>query len=99
MTSTLFVSGYISADSRRKPTDLTVSANAFSSQDVADDSPVDIRQPEVAAVEAIGQPFVIKAQQMKNRCMKVMEMHAVFNCVIAELISGTVNHPAFDSAA
>ena len=60
---------------------------------------MDIRQPEVAAIEAIGQPFVIKAQQMKNRCMKVMEMHAVFNCVIAELISGTVNHPAFDSAA
>ena len=42
---------------------------------------------------------MIEAQQMKNRRMQIMEMHAVLDSVIAEVISGAVNHPAFDAAA
>lgn len=36
-----------------------------------------ISEPEIAPLEAVGEPFVIDPQQMKHRCVEVMHGHGV----------------------
>ena len=44
-----------------------------------DDSPVDIRQPEVASAVAVGQTLMIETEQVQDRCVQVMNMNLVFD--------------------
>src|SRR5262249_20443798 len=45
----------------------------------------------IAAGVAIGQLFVIEAQQVEHRGVKVMNMHRVLDSFVAEFIRGAVN--------
>src|SRR5205807_6159706 len=52
------------------------------------DLPINICQTEVAPLEAQSKPFVIDAEQVQNRRVQVVNMHAVLDRREAELIRG-----------
>ena len=60
---------------------------------------VDVGQPFVAAVQVIGHPAVVEAQQVEDRGVQVGDLDAVFDGVIAQLVGGAVSLAAFDAAA
>ena len=62
------------------------------------DVAVDVGQAEVAAVVAEGEPFVIQAQQVKDRGVKIVMRDAVLDGVHAELVGGAVRDPRLDAA-
>ena len=45
-----------------------------------------VRQPEVAAGEAVGEPGVVEAEQVEHRGMEVVDMHPVLHGVEAEFV-------------
>ena len=56
-----------------------------------------VRQAEVAAAEAVGQPLVVEPQQMQDGRVQVVESEDVLDRVIAILVGRTVNRAALDS--
>ena len=48
---------------------------------------VDIREAEVAALEAVDQLGVIEAEQVQDRGVQVVDVDGFFDCVEAELIA------------
>ena len=58
-----------------------------------------IGQAEVPASVAIGQLLMFQSHKVQDGCMQVMDVHAVFDGVVAELIRRPVDkaglHPAF----
>src|SRR5439155_23958086 len=60
---------------------------------------VHVRQPEVAALEAEREPFVIEAEQVQNGRLEIVDVNAVFGGGEAELIRGTDADAGFDAAA
>jgi hypothetical protein len=62
------------------------------------DVSVHVREAEVTAGPAVGQSFVIQAQQVENRGVEVMHMHPIFGRLHSQFIGGSVDHPAFDPA-
>ena len=59
----------------------------------------DIGQAEVAAIVAIGQFGVVKAEQGEDGGVQVVDVHRVLHRLGAEFIGGAVNGAAFDAAA
>ena len=57
-------------------------------QNLVDHSAADVGQTEVAALETVGQPFVVDAQQMQHRGVQVVDVHDVFDGVVAEFVGG-----------
>ena len=47
---------------------------------------VHVGQAEVAALEAVGQPGVVEAQQVQDRGVQVVDVDAIFDGVEAELV-------------
>ena len=66
--------------------------------DVAHHVAMNIRQPEVATRGAEGEFFVIEAEQMHDRGVKVMHVDFVLGCGKAKLVRGTMNVAAFHAA-
>jgi hypothetical protein len=60
---------------------------------------MDIGQAKAAAVMKIGQPFVIHAEQVKDRGMKVVNAYAVLRCFPADLVCFAEVNAALDAAA
>ena len=58
-----------------------------------------IRQTEVAALIAVGEAFVVEAQQMQNRGVEIVDLHRRLGDVHAEVICATMRNSAFDAAA
>ena len=71
---------------------------AFLRQQPWDDVSVDICEAEVAPSVAVGQPLVVKAHQVQNRRMEVMDWNDVLLCLEAKIIRSTVDSSAFDAA-
>jgi len=67
-------------------------------QDSIDHSAVHVGQPEVAACVAVGQSFVIEAEQVKHGGMEVVDRNGIFNGSETEIIRGSINGSTFDSA-
>ena len=57
-----------------------------SSENLLDHLAADIRQSEIAALEAIGQPGVVEAEQVQDRRLEVVNVHRVFDDVEAEFV-------------
>ena len=45
-----------------------------------------IRQPEIAALEAIGEFGMVDAHKVKNRGVQVVDLNGIFDGIIAEFI-------------
>src|SRR5260221_20361 len=58
-----------------------------------------IGQPEIPTAVAKSQSFVVEPEQVEHRRVKVVNVHAVLNRVIADLIGCAVNESAFHSTA
>ncbi len=52
---------------------------------------MDVAQPELAAVETVRQLLVVETQQVKNGRMQIVDVHAVLDSVVPELVGGAVN--------
>src|SRR5437867_1917539 len=57
-----------------------------------------ISKPEIAALEAEGQLLVIQTEQMENRCMQVVHMHAIFDRVKTKFVGLADDRARFYSA-
>ena len=58
-----------------------------------------IGQPEVSPGVSVREPRVIEAEQVQDRGMQVVDVHRVFDGLVAELIGGTVDDAPLDSTA
>ena len=58
-----------------------------------------VGQTEVSSGVAIRETFVVKAQQMQDRCVQVVNVHSVLNGLETEFVRGAVHHSAADAAA
>jgi hypothetical protein len=58
---------------------------------------MDIRQPIVSALEAVGQAGVIDSEQMEGGGVQVMHMDRVLNDVVTEFIRLAVNMTPSDA--
>jgi hypothetical protein len=64
-----------------------------------DDVAVDVGQPEIAALEAVGQPLVVEAQQVQDGGLQVVDVDLVPSDAETQLVGFPVRIAAFDSAA
>ena len=55
------------------------------------DIPEDVRQPEVTAGVAIGQAFVVKAEQVENRGVEIMDVHRLLDGLESKFVRGAVD--------
>src|SRR5262249_48096587 len=69
-----------------------------SSQNFLHHIPVDIRQPEMPALELERQPRMIDPQTMQNRRVQIMDMDRVLRDVVAEIVRGAVRDSGLDTA-
>ena len=51
---------------------------------------LDIGQAEIAAGVAVGQPFVVEAQQVQHRRVQVVDVDLVLGGVVAVVVGGAV---------
>ena len=66
---------------------VTVSTCPLAScDDLADDASVHIREPELAALEAIGEAFVVDAEAMQDGGLEVVDVHGVLLGIEAEVV-------------
>ena len=64
-----------------------------------DNSSVNVRQSEVTSGITMSQAFVIQTHQVQHGRMQIMQMHASFDCFVAEFIRCTMLEPAPDAAS
>lgn len=57
-----------------------------SGEDRVDDFAVYIRQSEVAALEAIGEAFVVDAEEVQERRVEIVNVHGVLHYVVSQLV-------------
>ena len=53
----------------------------------------------MATLEAIGQLFMVDAEKMHDRGLKIMNMHFVLHRIETEVVGGPVGHSGFSSAS
>ena len=53
-----------------------------------------VGQAEVAALVAEGQPFVVDAQQVEDRGVEVVDVDAILDGVVTELVGRAQGRPA-----
>ncbi len=58
-----------------------------------------VGQAEIAAGVAVGQPFVVEAQQFQERGVQVVYVDLVLDGLEAEFVGGAVHLAAFDAAS
>jgi len=71
----------------------------LSGEDVANNFSVNIGQAEVAPGITVGEAFVVKAEQVKNRRLQVVKVHPVFRGIIAVVVCVSVGDARFDASA
>lgn len=60
---------------------------------------MNICQTEVATRIAVGQTFMVKSEQMQNRCVQIMHVNPIFDGMHSEFIGRAVHGPSAYSAA
>ncbi len=69
-----------------------------SRQNPAHHFPKNIGEPKVATTVAVGEAFVIEAEEMQEGGVQIVEMHLVNFGGLARRIGGSVAQPSFDAA-
>src|SRR5262245_58845228 len=57
-----------------------------------------VGQPEISPAVSISQPFMIEPEQMQHSRVEVVDVHAVFDGVVADVVRGAVNEAGFEAA-
>src|SRR5262245_54120067 len=70
-----------------------------SSQQAANDFAVDVGEAEVAAGVAVGEAFVVDAEDVQQRRVEVVDGNAIVYGAEAELVCGAVADAALEAAA
>src|ERR1017187_9420591 len=70
-----------------------------SSKNLVHHLPMHIREPELTALVSVGQAFVIETQALKNRGLKIVNLHLVLDNVESHFVSGAVSQAGLDAAA
>src|SRR3712207_6587087 len=68
-----------------------------SCQEFHDDVPVDVRQAEVTSGVAVGEPFMVEAEQVQDGGVQVVHVDLVLDRLEAELVGGAVDVAALDA--
>ena len=68
-------------------------------QQPLDDIPPDVGQTKVTCLEAVGQLFVIEAEEMQNGGVQIVDMDGIFIDTPADLVGLPVVEPWFDATA
>ena len=68
-------------------------------QDLLHHIAVHVGEAEVAAGVAVGEAFVVEAEEVEHRRVEVVDVHDVFDGAEAEFIGGTVDVAAARAAA
>ena len=63
------------------------------------DVAVDVRQPEVPARVAVRELRVVQAEQVQDGGVQVVDVHAVFDGMVAVLVRRAVDGARFDASA
>ena len=63
------------------------------------DVAVDVRQTVITASVTVGQTSMIDAQQVQNRCMKVMNVDSVLGHRRADLVGAAIADARFDTGS
>jgi hypothetical protein len=58
----------------------------------------DVGESEVAALKAVSELEMVQAKLMQHRGVQIVDVHLVLGHVPADIIGGSVNLAAFDSA-
>src|SRR5439155_2970923 len=67
-------------------------------QDTPNHFTVDVGETEVAALEPVGEPFVVDAEAVQNRCVEIVNVYRVFEDVVTELVGLAVTDARLDAA-
>ncbi len=78
--------------------DLSLTYERPSSNDLFRHNSRYIGQPEIASAVPIRQPLVIESEQVQHGRVEIVDVHAVFDGVVADVVRGSVNEPGFDAA-
>ena len=70
-----------------------------SRQDLRDDVAFDVGQAEVAALELVGELFVVDPQQPQHRRVQVVHVDGILDDVVAELVGAADGHARLGAAA
>jgi hypothetical protein len=76
-----------------------MSLASVSGDDVLDHTPGHVGEAEVAAVVAVRQLRVVKAHQVQDRCLEVVDGHLVLDRLVPELVGLAVVNAALRTAA
>lgn len=71
---------------------------ANSGNEIVHDMSMHIGQTEITSIIAIGEPFVIESQLVKEGGVQVVHMHLVLHGVVSEFIGGAVTESGFEAA-
>lgn len=58
----------------------------------------DIGQPKVTSTEPIGQSIVLHPKQVKNRRVKIVNMHSILDRMVADFIRRAIDEARLDAA-
>ena len=72
-------------------------AGGGSSDDLFHDVAVDVGEAEITAGVAVGEAFVVDAEEVEHGGVEVVDAHAVFNGFEPEIVGGAVNGAAFET--
>src|SRR5690242_10738784 len=70
-----------------------------SSQQIAHDMSVHIRQSKIAAGVAIGKLLVIEAQRVEQRRVQIVDMHSILGSSESEFVGRSVDDTLLESSA
>ena len=74
------------ASVRRSDSPYWAARLSYLDQKFPDDLAADVGQAEVAALEAVGQPRVVEAEQVQDRGVQVVDVDLVLDGVEAEVV-------------
>ncbi len=68
-------------------------------EECADDFAVNIGQPIITPLEAVGEACVIETEEMHRGGIEVVDMHGILDDVVAEIIGFAVDMASADAAS
>src|SRR5262249_7791592 len=89
----------VSTESPQGPDSRSWTLHFFSGDDLGDDLPGDVGQPESPAVILVSQSLVIEPEQAKDCRVKIIDVNSINECVVADLVGLAVRDASLRAPA